>query len=147
MTINWRNTNLRDISDYVNKDPNNEELLHDARYAVRAFFLQRCATGINSDYWEDAEFQLRVLPMQRFEFTSKFHHKKVLIKTKTSNPDNPHMFYYFEYFKRDRKNEIHLGGEQVNIRDIFKEKKRLLEPIELKAFKVYPADFKKSIFR
>ena len=41
MTINWRNTNLRDISDYVNKDPNNEELLHDARYAVRAFFSSK----------------------------------------------------------------------------------------------------------
>jgi len=135
---------------------NSEELLENAKYAIRHLFWTQANNLLMPDGYRLEINNSSVFKIEKaskngpavYVYKDTNHDISVRIELKFSHPDNAHQFAYFDYFLLATGNfdtkDMFLGGETVYMGDLIFKDTNPLTNIKTKAEENLPMDLNKN---
>jgi len=136
---------------------NSEELLENAKYAIRHLFWTQANNLLMPDGYRLEISNSSVFKIEKasengpavYVYKDTNHDISVRIELKFSHPENAHQFAYLDYFLLATGNfdskDMFLGGETVHVPDLMpKDANPITNPIEIKSEENLPMDLNKN---
>jgi len=135
---------------------NSEELLENAKYAIRHLFWTQANNLLMPDGYRLEINNSSVFKIEKaskngpavYVYKDTNHDISVRIELKFSHPDNAHQFAYFDYFLLATGNfdtkDMFLGGETVYMGDLIYKDTNPLTDIKIKSEENLPMDLNKN---